>query len=478
MEWNKENIQVILDVYNKKITKERAASILNVNKITVKRKVAAYEKEGLSCFIHKTKGKVSPLKINIDAILKIIDKKDLRGCNFSYLSFLLNKFYNIKISPTCLRAGLYERSILSVRTTKKTRKRINKKLKAKLEASTKKDPLTVDELVTLKSLEIEEYTGKYTHVTKPKSKRFGERIEMDASSHTYLDGHGKLTLHVAIDDASGHLVGLHLEEQETLHGYYTITKQMLSKYGIPLAIRTDKRTVFTYNKVGEGKMENDTMTQFAYAINKLGANLHCNSDPDFKPKVERSNQTIQGQILFDLRLSGIKTIEEANKHLQEVYMPEFNSKYGYDHDIVNGRKVKIESAFIECTEEQIDKSLVCLFERQVNKGATISLDSTYYALFDSSNKQVVLNYKTKLTIVKMLDSRLLAVNAATNKTYALVAVPNRNLHTPELDEEPRLIKQKVSIIESGSWSASKIRQFINTDKVMRALRKTAYTKTA
>lgn len=43
---------------------------------------------------------------------------------------------------------------------------------------------------------------------KARSKYFGERIEMDASSHIFLAGHGKLTVHVAIDDACGYILGL------------------------------------------------------------------------------------------------------------------------------------------------------------------------------------------------------------------------------------------------------------------------------
>ena len=52
---------------------------------------------------------------------------------------------------------------------------------------------------------------------------------------------GKCTLHVYIDDASGFLVALWIEQEETLHGYYKLLEQVLANYGIPLTIRTDKR---------------------------------------------------------------------------------------------------------------------------------------------------------------------------------------------------------------------------------------------
>ena len=41
------------------------------------------------------------------------------------------------------------------------------------------------------------------------------------------------TLHIAIDDATGIVVGGWFEEQETLCGYYSVFRQILTKYGIP-----------------------------------------------------------------------------------------------------------------------------------------------------------------------------------------------------------------------------------------------------
>ena len=51
----------------------------------------------------------------------------------------------------------------------------------------------------------------------------------------------KTTLHAAIDDSTGNLVGLYFDQQETLNGYYNVTKQILMKYGIPYKFKTDKK---------------------------------------------------------------------------------------------------------------------------------------------------------------------------------------------------------------------------------------------
>lgn len=64
-------------------------------------------------------------------------------------------------------------------------------------------------------------------------------------------------------------------------------KQVLENYGIPSEIKTDRRSVFTYNQLSDKTPEKDSMTQFAYAMSKLGANLTCDSDLGYKPKCER-----------------------------------------------------------------------------------------------------------------------------------------------------------------------------------------------
>ncbi|MBF0781233.1 ISNCY family transposase, partial [Granulicatella sp. 19428wC4_WM01] len=66
-------------------------------------------------------------------------------------------------------------------------------------------------------------------------------------------------LHVAIDDASGNIVGAYFAPQETLKGYYQVLHQILTNYGIPAAFLTDRRTVFDYQRKGTQQLQDDTM---------------------------------------------------------------------------------------------------------------------------------------------------------------------------------------------------------------------------
>lgn len=72
-------------------------------------------------------------------------------------------------------------------------------------------------------------------------------IQMDASSYQWINNH-LWHLHLAVDDATGEVVGAYFDTQETLKGYYNVLYQILKNYGIPACFYTDKRTVFEYKK--------------------------------------------------------------------------------------------------------------------------------------------------------------------------------------------------------------------------------------
>ena len=70
-------------------------------------------------------------------------------------------------------------------------------------------------------------------------KRFTVR-QMDASPHIWF-GNSISHLHLAIDDATGMILGAFFDTQETLRAYYEITHQILKTYGIPAKFLTDRR---------------------------------------------------------------------------------------------------------------------------------------------------------------------------------------------------------------------------------------------
>ena len=98
----------------------------------------------------------------------------------------------------------------------------------------------------------------------------------------------KSQLHIAVDDATGTIVGAYFDYQETLNGYYNILHQILIKYGIPYMFFTDRRTVFEYKQKKSPSIEEDTFTQFGYACNQLGIEIKTSSVAQAKGRFERN----------------------------------------------------------------------------------------------------------------------------------------------------------------------------------------------
>lgn len=121
----------------------------------------------------------------------------------------------------------------------------------------------------------------------------GELIQMYASFFDCFGTGIKYALHLAIDDATNTVLGAYLDTQETLKGYYQVLKQILTNYGIPYCLITDRRTVF-YSKNKDNDVEiqkTSNSTNFSYACSQLGIEIKTTSNPQSKGLIEKLNDT-------------------------------------------------------------------------------------------------------------------------------------------------------------------------------------------
>lgn len=114
-----------------------------------------------------------------------------------------------------MRLIFKEHDEFSVRAWHRTKNELRKRLR-----ELKK--LTKQQKENLVQIEAEPYV-RTTHPTQPRSKYFGEELQMDASIHLWF-GERKCALHTTIDDATGIIVGAWFDTQETRNGYYQVTK--------------------------------------------------------------------------------------------------------------------------------------------------------------------------------------------------------------------------------------------------------------
>jgi len=240
-----------------------------------------------------------------------------------------------------------------------------------------------------------------SHPRCEKPKYFGEIIEQDGSIHEWFGGI-KTCLHLAIDKATSTIVGARFDYQETLNSYYHVLYQILSKYGIAYKFFTDNRTIFNYISLNHDKRtsDKDALTQYGYACKQLGIDLETSSVSQAKGLIERTNGTFQGRLVQELRLENITTIEEANKYLTEVFIPEFNKEFALDYK-------KFPTVFkTHPSEEKINYTLAVLSPRKIDNGNSINYKNKYYQPY-INNELKCFSSKTERLVIKAFNGDLL-----------------------------------------------------------------------
>ena len=435
-------------------SKHRIAAQLGYSVRSINRWLALYTKaltegkSGEEMFIHGNRGKQPACAIPQEIKEKIIRLYcgKYYDANFTHFTELLEKHEDIKYSVSTITAILEAQQIYSPRITKSKRKRIKKALKKlqKTTTSKREKEKIQNNLVALED----------AHSRQPRKKYSGELIQMDASSKEWIPGQ-IWHLHIAVDNATGAIVGMWFDWQETLNGYYHVLDQMLSNFGIPAEIRTDNRTVFIYKSKKSSSLDEDAQTQFGYACKQLGIKLSCTSVPQAKGQVERMNATMQSRLPIELRLAGVSDIDSANEFLKS-YLKEFNTKRAR---FFNGNK----SVFVaQPPEEKKNLILAVITSRTVDQGHSIKFEKNYYRMIDKDGNQVHYTKGTKVTVIRAFNGDLYCI-VNDEHIYALEVIPECELYSKEFDPQPQKEQKKPHVPSiDHPWKGESFRAYLRT----------------
>jgi hypothetical protein len=154
---------------------------------------------------------------------------------------------------------------------------------------------------------------------------FGELVQMDASEHDWLEGRGEdLVLVSMIDDATNHILA-RFYPAGTTEAHLDLLGRWLRRHGRPVALYTDRHSIFEPQDKGRALPEAET--QFGRALRELGIELIRAHSPQAKGRIERSFGTAQDRWVKELRLAGAKTGAAANAILERL-LPEHNRRFG------------------------------------------------------------------------------------------------------------------------------------------------------
>lgn len=431
--------------------KKRAAQRLCITTRSVNRLIIKYKEQGKSGFIHGNRNRKPSTSIDPTIKKKVIElfSTTYDGVNLSHFCELLRTNENICVSRNTISNWLLQEDLLSPKAHRSTKKKLKIKLKVQKEYASNKEEHTEIE----KKLKVIE--KHKAHPTRSRKAYMGELIQMDASSMVWF-GSEVTHLHVAIDDASGNIVGAYFDTQETLKAYYNVLHQILCNHGIPSTFAVDKRTVFEYKRKNAPQDYEDTFTQFGYACKSLGIQIEASSIPQTKGRVERLNQTLQSRIPIELKLKGVSTIEEANIFLNS-YIKEFNALFSLP---INNTKTVYEK---QPLNEEINTTLAIISNRKLDAGHSIKYKNKIYQPKTNKGDTVYLHKGTNALIIEAFDGTLYA--NILDQLFALEVIPKRLETSSEFDVVPK-VKQRIYHIPplSHPWKQASYNSYIAKQK--------------
>ncbi len=164
-----------------------------------------------------------------------------------------------------------------------------------------------------------------------RSAQLAELVQLDGSPHDWLEGRGPfLTVLGMQDDATGKILAAQFFPSETTFGYLCLLHQLVSRYGVPLALYGDHSGIFVRNDdywtVEEQLAGKRQPTQFGRALAQLGISFIPANSPQAKGRVERLWGVLQDRLTSELRLAQAQDLDSANAVLRQ-FITDYNRRF-------------------------------------------------------------------------------------------------------------------------------------------------------
>ena len=115
-----------------------------------------------------------------------------------------------------------------------------------------------------------------------------------------------------------------------------------------------------------GQRPRTKLTQVGRALARLGVEHIVGFSPQARGRSERANGTLQGRLVNELRLAGIRTVAAANRYLREQFIPDYNATFGR-------APADPQSAFVPIPHHDLTQILCHEEERVVARDNTVAL---------------------------------------------------------------------------------------------------------
>ena len=408
--------EIIEKVMNGEMTRKEAACELELSRQQIYRLIVVYKETGKTGFIHKNRGTKNPNKINDDLIIELEKLYLEKHHDFNFEHFYEDYVYGkYNISYDAMLKKFTKDDIISPLAHKKTVKDYKEKMKE----------VIMEDNSEVKEVKVELFKSRIIEAEKAHPRRssnlyvFGQEVQMDACQKLWFSGIPSF-LHLAVDKATKKVLFGWFEYEEITRGYFVVLFHIIINYGIPAKIKADNRSSFSANNI-KAKEKRTFMTQFGKVCERLNIVLYTTSVSTAKANVERENGTFKNRLIAELRYMNITDIDEANKYLNEVFIPKMNKRFSYAIDEKTSLRKKNTY-----TEEELKIIISEKKEKIIDNASCISYNKKYYIPVDLETGEIT-NFQrgTKCTFIINYDGDYMA--EIENHYYKMLEIENREL---------------------------------------------------
>ena len=189
-------------------------------------------------------------------------------------------------------------------------------------------------------------------------------LHQDGSTHPWLEGSGPLDLIVTLDDASSEIYSAFLVEEEGTASSFSGLLEVIAAKGLPCSLYTDRGSHYFHTAEAGAKVDKTRLTQVGRALAQLGVEHIAAYSPEARGRSERAFATLQDRLVKELKLAGISTMDEANRFIAEVYLPDHNARFSKPPE-------QPDSAFVPAALAQVRDILCRHEERTVGNDNTV-----------------------------------------------------------------------------------------------------------
>lgn len=323
--------EVILRAIDGKLTWPQAADILGCSPRTIRRLRWKLQHDGYNGLFDRRRQVPSPKRAPVDELQRVLAlyRDRYQGFNVRHFHQLARRHHDVRFCYAFVKKALQTAGLVA-----KHRPR-----------------------------------GRHRRRREPRP-CFGELLHLDGSRHQWLAlvPDQWQTMIVVVDDATKQVLYAELREGgETVTAIMTALRAVLERHGLPMALYTDRAHWAAHTPTAGAAVDRQHPTQVGRALARLGIEHILGYSPQARGRSERANQTLQGRLVNELRLAGIKTVAAANRYLREPFLPAFNAEFGR-------APADAASAFIALGSVDLDQILCIEAERVVGRDNVVTAE--------------------------------------------------------------------------------------------------------